>query len=277
MKKRYVAYALALVATLAIAADVKVSGLPAVSSVATTDELLVNNGGTSRKATPVQVVAGSIGSNALINRTSSTVVAAYAGTSCTNQFPRSLSAAGAATCASVSMSADTTGTLPVANGGTGIAVASGGQLQAFLLYIRNNAGTMQHQFVTEGFTWGASNFVGKINAATNSYNTTPTGADASTAMAFGGKIGATSTHYFYLDVAAQTVADSIFMCSMAHNTTTTALIPQPQRESININGVTQIRQRIAFFNATTGAAFPLTTANMSAGQIVAVQCLGVLQ
>lgn len=43
----------------------------------------------------------------------------YAGTSCTNQFPRSLNNSGAATCASVSLTADVTGTLPEANGGTG--------------------------------------------------------------------------------------------------------------------------------------------------------------
>lgn len=46
---------------------------------------------------------------------------AYAGTSCTNQFPRSLNASGAATCASVSMTADVTGTLGAGNGGTGSA------------------------------------------------------------------------------------------------------------------------------------------------------------
>ncbi len=43
---------------------------------------------------------------------------AYAGTSCTNQFPRSLSASGVATCASVALAADVSGTLPSANGGT---------------------------------------------------------------------------------------------------------------------------------------------------------------
>lgn len=43
---------------------------------------------------------------------------AYAGTSCSNQFPRSLSASGVATCASVSLTADVTGILAGANGGT---------------------------------------------------------------------------------------------------------------------------------------------------------------
>lgn len=46
---------------------------------------------------------------------------AYTGTSCTNQFPRSLNASGAATCASASLTADVSGILPTANGGTGIA------------------------------------------------------------------------------------------------------------------------------------------------------------
>src|SRR3990167_6787140 len=41
-------------------------------------------------------------------------LSAYAGSSCTSQFVRSLDASGAATCASVAMTADITGTLPVA-------------------------------------------------------------------------------------------------------------------------------------------------------------------
>ena len=49
------------------------------------------------------------------------VPSTYAGTLCTNQFPRSLNASAAATCASVSLTADITGILATANGGTGIA------------------------------------------------------------------------------------------------------------------------------------------------------------
>jgi len=51
---------------------------------------------------------------------------AYTGTSCTNQFPRSLSASGAATCASVALASDTTGQLPLANGGTAANLADPG-------------------------------------------------------------------------------------------------------------------------------------------------------
>ena len=57
-------------------------------------------------------------------------VNSYAGTSCTNQFIRSLNGAGAATCASVNLASgtDVTGTLTVANGGTGIASVADGAL-----------------------------------------------------------------------------------------------------------------------------------------------------
>ncbi len=52
------------------------------------------------------------------------VPTAYAGTSCTNQFPRSLNASGAATCATVSLAADITGNLPVANLNSGTSASS---------------------------------------------------------------------------------------------------------------------------------------------------------
>ncbi|MGH9811519.1 MAG: hypothetical protein ACRD4T_00135 [Candidatus Acidiferrales bacterium] len=61
---------------------------------------------------------GALGTGLVLN--TSGTPSAYAGTSCTNQFPRSLSASGAATCASVSLTADVTGTLGAGNGGTGV-------------------------------------------------------------------------------------------------------------------------------------------------------------
>jgi hypothetical protein len=56
----------------------------------------------------------------LVLNTSGTPTA-YGGTSCTNQFPRSLNGSGTATCAAVSLTADVSGNLPVTNlnGGSG--------------------------------------------------------------------------------------------------------------------------------------------------------------
>src|SRR3990167_2742943 len=53
------------------------------------------------------------------------LTAEYTGTSCTNQFPRSLDALGAATCASVALATDTSGTLTVSRGGTGLTTFGG--------------------------------------------------------------------------------------------------------------------------------------------------------
>lgn len=55
----------------------------------------------------------------VVNTTATGVLTIYTGASCTNQFVRALSASGAATCASVNLSTDVTGTLPQGNGGTG--------------------------------------------------------------------------------------------------------------------------------------------------------------
>lgn len=55
----------------------------------------------------------------VVNTTATGVLTIYTGATCTNQFIRSLSATGAATCASVSLVNDVTGTLAQANGGTG--------------------------------------------------------------------------------------------------------------------------------------------------------------
>lgn len=66
----------------------------------------------------------SLGTGLVKNTTTTGVPSIYAGTSCSNQFPRSLSSSGAATCASVSLTADVTGTLPEGNGGTGAGALS---------------------------------------------------------------------------------------------------------------------------------------------------------
>lgn len=67
----------------------------------------------------------------IVNTTATGVPVAYAGTSCTNQFPRSLSIVGAATCASVALATDVSGTLPVANGGTGLTSGTSGGILGF--------------------------------------------------------------------------------------------------------------------------------------------------
>ena len=63
---------------------------------------------------------GALATGVLFNSTTTGVLSIYVGTTCTNQFVRALSTAAVATCNTVSLTADVTGTLPVGNGGTGI-------------------------------------------------------------------------------------------------------------------------------------------------------------
>jgi len=71
---------------------------------------------------------GALSTGLVINTTGTPSV--YAGASCTNQFPRSLSASGAATCASVDLTNDTSSVLPLAkltdDASSGLCLLSGG-------------------------------------------------------------------------------------------------------------------------------------------------------
>lgn len=88
--------------------------LPAISlSSGVTGTLPVANGGT-----------GAVTLTGLVLGTGTSAMTPYTGTSCTNQFPRSLSAAGAATCASVSLVNDVTGNLPVTKLNSGTSASS---------------------------------------------------------------------------------------------------------------------------------------------------------
>jgi len=69
---------------------------------------------------------GALGTGIVINTTTTGVQSIYAGTSCTNQFPRSLNASGAATCASVAVSTDTTGNFVATVAGTSNEITSTG-------------------------------------------------------------------------------------------------------------------------------------------------------
>lgn len=60
-------------------------------------------------------VMAALGTGLVINTTTTGVQSIYAGTSCTNQFPRSLAASGAATCATVALATDVSGILLAAD------------------------------------------------------------------------------------------------------------------------------------------------------------------
>lgn len=155
-----------------------------------------------------------------------------------------------------------------------------GQLtqQSFVLIITNSAGTLQHQFQSQGGTGDFSQrFVSRINGAVNSPTSTPTASDATTAMAAGGKVGSASTNIFWLDTAAQNQQNAIGIGTLIYNDTGTALVARAIVQSLNINGVTRFRQAFEFRNATTGATFALNTSNIASGKTLQAQFFGSLE
>lgn len=184
----------------------------------------------------------------------------------------------------------TTGSVPFAQGLTSAATstfsstlnASGGDLyvksqliQCFTLQITNTAGTLQHKITSDLQSAALGSFSGKISGASATLANTPTGADASTAFVSGGKISSANTNTFILNTNAQIVADQITLAVIGRNTTGTNLTVAPQFLSRDVNGTTRIRQEL-FFNAVSGAVFPLTTANITAGQLIEVRFFGML-
>lgn len=147
--------------------------------------------------------------------------------------------------------------------------------QCFSLTIANNAGTLQASFSADAGTVNGGNFGSRVIGA-GFQIAIPTGTDASTPMAGGGKIGSANTNRFWLNTAAQNNLNSYAIAVLGNNTTGTAVIVRYGVASMNLNGVTIARPYFEFFNATTGAAFALTTANIGSGNNIQVQFLGKL-
>jgi len=80
-------------------------------------DILVRNATTTSATTTNYAISGL--TSALLLTDANGSLGEYTGVTCTNQFLRILSALGAGTCATVSLTADVTGTLPTGNGGTG--------------------------------------------------------------------------------------------------------------------------------------------------------------
>lgn len=78
-----------------------------------------------------ETALGTLASGLVLNATGTGIPTIYAGASCTNQFPRALNASGVATCATVSLTLDVTGTLPLANGGLGLTTGTSGGILGF--------------------------------------------------------------------------------------------------------------------------------------------------
>jgi hypothetical protein len=149
---------------------------------------------------------------------------------------------------------------------------------SFKIRIVNTAGTIQHRIGCASDSSVAGSLHGTINSASASLTNTPTGADGSTAMAAGLKIGSANTNVIYFDTAAQVQADfAVTCCEIVANNTGTALTLIPQVVNININGTTRIRMSFSLQNATTLANVAWATALNDAADLVDIVFAGYLR
>lgn len=137
---------------------------------------------------------------------------------------------------------------------------------SFKVRIVNTAGTIQHRITSIGSASDASSFATQITGASTSLTNTPTGADSTTDFAAGAKIGSASPSILWFNTQEQTAAKFGVAASIVFNSSSVALNVVPGILSLNINGTTRTRFLLQFTNATSGAAYDLTT--LGAGLII---------
>lgn len=149
------------------------------------------------------------------------------------------------------------------------------QFQSFTLRLTNTAGTIQHR-ITDANGGVLPTYSNKVVNASVTLANSPTGTDATTAFASGGKISTTITNGFILDTASQSASDSLINSTIIFNSSGTALTCSVIFQNINVNGVTRTRPLFTFYNATTGATVPINTTNLPAGKTIDVTFFGCL-
>lgn len=132
-------------------------------------------------------------------------------------------------------------------------VISGQKVQSFSLVLTVTAGVVQHQIVSDSGNASLGNFSDRINGASATLTTTPTGTDSSTAFAAGAKISSVNANTIILDTAAQTAASFIGGAYLEFASPGGASVFQARGvfNSRNVNGTTRVRLEIQF-NANPG-------------------------
>jgi hypothetical protein len=115
-----------------------------------------------------ETALGALATGVLLNTTTTGVPTIYAGTTCTNQFVLSLDASAAATCATVDLLTDTTGTLTVARGGTGLTAGTSGGILAFTATgtLASSAALTANQLILGGGAGVAPAALGSLGTTT---------------------------------------------------------------------------------------------------------------
>lgn len=137
----------------------------------------------------------SLGTGLIINATTTGVPTIYAGTTCTNQFPRSLNASGAATCATVALATDVSGILPTTSFPvlTGDVATSSGAVATTLATVNTNVGSFGSSTAIATFTVNGKGLITAAGSATPQLTLTGTYFSSLSAASLTGIPGANVT------------------------------------------------------------------------------------
>ncbi|MDH5182460.1 MAG: hypothetical protein OEX12_01100 [Gammaproteobacteria bacterium] len=152
----------------------------------------------------------------------------------------------------------------------------GAKFQNFVIEIRNNAATLEARIVSGAGTATAYDTCFETFSATY----TALGADVSSGSDFSGSgIGrlSGSINTIVLDNYAQAASsEQGVIVGSIFNSSGTIVCAEALLVNRDINGVTRTRVEIQFTDASTGANFDITTANIAAGKIIKIPVLGFL-
>lgn len=148
------------------------------------------------------------------------------------------------------------------------------QLQSFVFWIDNDAGTIRHQFFSDAEGQTAALDASRITGQSSITSNTPTVA-AGVDFVAGAGISSTFTNGIAFNTATVTKPNGVAV--IEDNTTGTALSVIVALRSENINGVTHTRLYFRLKNAATGAAVPITTGNIPAGTHIAIRYQGSIE
>lgn len=156
----------------------------------------------------------------------------------------------------------------------------GQKVQSFDVEVVNVTGALLGRIVA--FSLGGSpsttaTFSDKVNGASGTRQTIPTGADASTAFTGGLKIGSAEAYKLWLDTAAQVVADCFGIATIEYSDTgLNVRVALAVGDSVNINGNTRIRPALYLTHALTGSAVNWNASNITTGLSIITRYIGVM-
>lgn len=131
--------------------------------------------------------------------------------------------------------------------------------QSFALHLRNDGGTIRHRISSIGNPQASAAFAERVRGAATIPTATPHRSEPRSGFAAGGRIEGPDESCFLFDTAAQGEADQSVQSTIMHNGSGTALTVWPQILSQSVAGSVLPRLAIRFFDAVSGAPYPLTS------------------